>query len=87
MSDAYNVILKEGLDIRVANLGGAIGTAVLNQSRLCFAGAGIYFATSSSTSRQAWFAFFTDTKKAVTFLAEEITKKCYFAGIVHCRHD
>jgi len=36
-NDAYNTILKDGLDHRVANLGGAIG-------------AGIYFATSSATS-------------------------------------
>jgi len=36
-NDAYDAILKEGLDIRVANLGGAIG-------------AGVYFATSSATS-------------------------------------
>lgn len=36
-TDAYEVIMKEGFDHRVANLNGAIG-------------AGIYFATSSSTS-------------------------------------
>jgi poly [ADP-ribose] polymerase 7/11/12/13 len=35
--DAYDIILKDGLDHRVANLGGAIG-------------AGIYFAPSSGTS-------------------------------------
>jgi len=35
--DAYDVIMKDGLDHRVANLGGAIG-------------AGIYFAPSSGTS-------------------------------------
>jgi len=36
-NDAYDTILKDGLDHRVANLGGSIG-------------AGIYFATSSGTS-------------------------------------
>jgi len=36
-NDAYDAILKDGLDIRVANLSGAIG-------------AGVYFATSSATS-------------------------------------
>eukprot|EP01114_Cavostelium_apophysatum_P012700 TRINITY_DN2902_c0_g1_i1.p1 TRINITY_DN2902_c0_g1~~TRINITY_DN2902_c0_g1_i1.p1 ORF type:complete len:612 (-),score=194.07 TRINITY_DN2902_c0_g1_i1:8-1843(-) len=36
-NDAYDIILKEGLDFRVANLGGSIG-------------AGIYFATNSATS-------------------------------------
>jgi len=36
-NDAYDVIMKDGLDHRVANLGGAIG-------------AGIYFAPDASTS-------------------------------------
>jgi len=36
-NDAYNIILKEGFDHRVANMGGAIG-------------AGVYFAHSSATS-------------------------------------
>jgi len=37
-NDAYNIILKEGFDHRVANMGGAIG-------------AGVYFAHSSATSQ------------------------------------
>lgn len=36
-NDAYNIILKEGFDHRVANLSGAIG-------------AGVYFAPTSATS-------------------------------------
>lgn len=47
--DAYEIILKEGLDHRVANLGGAIG-AGMHRTIEITQYKGIYFATSSQTS-------------------------------------